>query len=196
MAVGADRVHWPGVVGVINSVIANSATPSRLRLHILTPAADQARFTAFLSCHGLTPGGAGDQLHVLGFDAGLVPVLKVQTKLTNLESPLNFARFYLHKLLPTVDKVLYLDADVVVQGDAAALYDGALAHDELCAATARKMRLGDKGVASLRSPKLLLRFRERWDRHPATLPPCYPATLLHWDSARSPEPARSVTATG
>ena len=46
----------------------------------------------------------------------------MQTKLTNLESPLNCVRFYLAELLPPgTAKVLYLDADVIVKGDAAEL---------------------------------------------------------------------------
>lgn len=98
-----------------------------------------------------------------GFAASRVPPLRVQTKLTNLESPLNFARFYLAELLPRgARKVLYLDADVIVRGDAAKLYDAALPHDELCAATLRKQALGDKGVASLKGSRLQARYRERY----------------------------------
>ena len=41
-------------------------------------------------------------------------------------SSLNYARFYLSELLEDVDKVIYLDADVVVLGDACALWDSAL----------------------------------------------------------------------
>ena len=84
-------------------------------------------------------------------------MLRVQSKLTNLESPLNFARFYMHRLFPTLRKVLYVDADVIVQGDVAELYDSSLPHDELCAATFRKQTLGQKGVASLRNEKLQAR---------------------------------------
>ena len=59
-----------------------------------------------------------------GYPAHLEPWI---AHLTNLESPLNFARFYMGELLgPGVCKVLYLDADVIVQGDAAELADLAL----------------------------------------------------------------------
>ena len=54
---------------------------------------------------------------------------------------------YMGELLgPGVCKVLYLDADVVVQGDAAELADLALPRGALCAATLRKNTLGVKGV--------------------------------------------------
>ena len=65
-------------------------------------------------------------------------------------------------LPPLTRKVLYLDADVIVQGDAVALYDSSLPNGELCAATLRKQALGDKGVASLKAPKLLKRYRQRY----------------------------------
>ena len=193
VVVGADREHWPGVVGVVNSLVANSAQDLRLRITVLAPAGLESAFCAYLRCHGLAPtcheqrsGDAsesssssttttttttttgfaefaeGERLRVVGF-AYTGPPLKVQTKLTNLESPLNFARFYLSSLLPpSAAKVLYLDADVIVQGDAAELSDRSLPQGELCAATLRKAAIGDKGVASLRGAKLGRRFRERY----------------------------------
>ena len=130
-----------------------------MRIHVLVPAGAEGPFIAFLRCHGIAPGSS---LDVLGFAPEKVPHVKVRVKLTNLESPLNFARFYLHELLPTVDKVLYLDADVVVLGDVPALLDAIVPSHELCAATSRKARLGDKGIASLKSPALQNRFEARY----------------------------------
>ncbi len=165
-----------GVVGVVNSLIANTANPSRLRIVALAPAGLEEKFCDYLRCQGLKPergkaggpSGAGPSarhrsVRVLGFSASRVPPIRVQTKLTNLESPLNFARFYLSELLPpATPKVLYLDADVIVQGDAVKLYDAYVRSDELCAATLRKQTLGDKGVASFKNERLLRRYRERY----------------------------------
>jgi hypothetical protein len=166
VVVGADREHWPGIVGVVNSVVANTAQPERLRILALSPAGREGALRAYLRCHGLRPtdGSSIDsQLQVRGFRASRVPPLRVQTKLTNLESPLNFARFYIGEMLPrAASKVLYLDADVIVKGDAVALYDASLTANELCAATMRKQTLGDKGVASLRGDKLQARFKARY----------------------------------
>ena len=166
IVVGADRVHWPGVVGVINSLIANSGSPNRLRVLALCPAGLEHAFLKYLRCHGLSPSDSeASHLRIAGFSGSRVPPLRVQTKLTNLESPLNFARFYLAELLPpSATKVLYLDADVIVAGDAAALYDSALPNDELCAATLRKTTLGAKGVASLRGERLGARYRARYGK--------------------------------
>ena len=164
VVVGADREHWPGVIGVINSLVSNSATPQRLRILALAPAGLERAFTRYLRCQGLAPADSADApLRVSGFSASRPPPLRVLTKLTNLESPLNFARFYLSELLPAgARKALYLDADVIVKGDAVALFDAALPRGELCAATLRKTTLGDKGVASLRGQKLQARFEARY----------------------------------
>ena len=162
--VGADREHWAGVIGVVNSLVANTNAPERLRILALAPAGLEKKFNKYLECHGLKPSdSSSSRLRVAGFSSDRVPPLKVRTKLTNLESPLNFARFYLHELLPrSAHKVLYLDADTIVHGDAVELYDAALPHDELCAATLRKQTLGAKGVASLKGDRLQKRFRERY----------------------------------
>ena len=101
VVVAADREQWAGVIGVINSVRRNCAQPARLRVHVVVTAGTEGAFGAFLRCHGV----AREHLEVLGFSAARLPKIKVSTLLTNLESPLNFARFYLHELLPAVPKV-------------------------------------------------------------------------------------------
>ena len=100
VVVAADREQWAGVIGVINSVRRNCAQPARLRVHVVVTAGTEGAFGAFLRCHGV----AREHLEVLGFSAARLPKIKVSTLLTNLESPLNFARFYLHELLPAVPK--------------------------------------------------------------------------------------------
>ena len=100
MVVAADREQWAGVIGVINSVRRNCAQPARLRVHVVVTAGTEGAFGAFLRCHGV----AREHLEVIGFSAARLPKIKVSTLLTNLESPLNFARFYLHELLPAVPK--------------------------------------------------------------------------------------------
>ena len=161
VVLGADREHWAGVIGVINSVRRNCAQPERLRLHVLVPEGAEQDFGEFLRCHEMEHR---ERLQVLGFDDGWLPKIKVKTQLTNLESPLNFARFYLHRLLPGVAKVLYLDADVIVQGDVAELLDRSLRGGELCAATLRKSKLGTKGVQGLKGEKLQARFERRYGK--------------------------------
>ena len=58
--------------------------------------------------------------------------------------------------------MLYLDADVIVQGDVAQLLELSLPHGELCAATLRTSTLSAKGVQGLRGDKLQARFQGRY----------------------------------
>lgn len=61
-------------------------------------------------------------------------------------------------------QVLYLDSDVIVQGDVVELLDG-VREDALCAAHHRKwQRLGGGGVTSLGGAKLQARFLARYGR--------------------------------
>lgn len=132
-------------------------------LHLVATREEEPSFRTFLTCHGLDLRPS-EGLDLVSFDKGMLPTLKVQTKLTNLESPLNFVRFYLDKLFPQLHRALYLDADVIVRGNVAELFDSILQNDQLCAATFRRMTLGDRGVASLKGEKLQSRFYERYSK--------------------------------
>ena len=74
--------------------------PARLRLHLVVLLGEEGAFRRFLRCHGLEADG--ERLTIHGFDKARLPALKVQAHLTNLESPLNFARFFLPSLLPSL----------------------------------------------------------------------------------------------
>jgi lipopolysaccharide biosynthesis glycosyltransferase len=59
----------------------------------------------------------------------------------NLASPMNYGRFYLHRMLGTVEKVVMIDVDTVVAGDITILYDSALVHNDFAlAAVARPVQ--------------------------------------------------------
>ena len=53
VVVGADREHWPGVVGVVNSVMANSAQASRLRILALAETELRTTTTTRMLLRGL-----------------------------------------------------------------------------------------------------------------------------------------------
>ncbi|KNC75462.1 hypothetical protein SARC_12013 [Sphaeroforma arctica JP610] len=88
--------------------------------------------TSLLRCHGLdavadTSADAHEDdsehwITVVGFNTDIVQdmykVYTAQNKVGNLASALNYARFYLADLLPgSVRRVIYLDVDIVVQGN-------------------------------------------------------------------------------
>ena len=55
----------------------------------------------------------------------------------HLASPANFARFIFHSLLPHISRAIYLDADVVVNGDVLLLWKQLAATDQLLVAVPR-----------------------------------------------------------
>ena len=89
----------------------------------------------------------------------------------NLASPCNFARFFLPKLLPGVRRVLYLDADVVVQADVASLFELALPAGALAAAVPRsEPHFRYKRYAARAGETFAKRYRARQVRLDGTKP--------------------------
>eukprot|EP00123_Amoebidium_parasiticum_P018405 comp24193_c2_seq1/m.44374 comp24193_c2_seq1/g.44374 ORF comp24193_c2_seq1/g.44374 comp24193_c2_seq1/m.44374 type:complete len:984 (-) comp24193_c2_seq1:240-3191(-) len=66
------------------------------------------------------------RINIMPFDPASVPAIKVWQGPQNLNNPLNFARFQLTSLFPTLEKLIYIDPDVVVQGDLCDMWDGHL----------------------------------------------------------------------
>ena len=128
--VPADAALLPGVAGLVRSAQAHAT--GRLRFLVLTPASDAHEAWRTLGCLGAA-GRAGKcsveivPLSEAWINATLLPRIRVNADPTvtgHLGSPLNFARFFLPTLLPPDARdrtVLYLDADIIVQGDVSAL---------------------------------------------------------------------------
>ena len=119
----ADEAHFHGVAAAILSIRAHSASPASLRFHLVTQPAHTEIAAAAIKCYG-----ASATVIALpeAWLAGRVRVEASANITGNLASPCNFARFFLPKLLPGVRRVLYLDADVVVQADVASLFELAM----------------------------------------------------------------------
>ena len=139
VALAADAPHLPGIAGAVNSARKHSSNPHVLRFHVITRQEEMKKAVETLRCYGLhavapgvvitphtqvSPGnqsGTEDSIEVIGLPAdwlhGRLRVLANPSITGHLDSPLNFARFYLAALLPAVQRVIYLDADIVVRAD-------------------------------------------------------------------------------
>ncbi|KAJ1463265.1 nucleotide-diphospho-sugar transferase [Pelagophyceae sp. CCMP2097] len=131
VAVAADSAHAIGILACAASIFSTAAAPDRIRLYIVVDDENDGGLRAALECALGSVRYA--QTHFKVFQ-----VARYMHNITiraprgrshgNLRSPLNFARFYLHELLPRdVEKVVYLDSDTLAVRDVAELYDGALA---------------------------------------------------------------------
>ena len=130
IVVAADAPLLPGVAGLVRS--ARAGTSASLHFHVLTPAADERIARQTLRCLDAMYERSKRHttvtirpLSATWLNATLISRIRVEADPAvtgKLSSPLNFARFFLPSLLPSgLEHVLYLDADIVVQGDLHAL---------------------------------------------------------------------------
>eukprot|EP00124_Ichthyophonus_hoferi_P005577 Ihof_evm1s847 gene=Ihof_evmTU1s847 len=73
-------------------------------------------------------------INIISYDVTKMPKIKVWQGPNNLNNPLNFARFQLTNIFPDVAKLIYLDPDVVVQGDLTEMWDTHLITNEFALA--------------------------------------------------------------
>eukprot|EP00897_Mesotaenium_endlicherianum_P000960 jgi/Mesen1/10865/ME000093S10378 len=137
LCIFSDNVLAAGVV--VNSTVSNALNPSLLVFHIVT---DNMTMPAMEAWFALSPPrGATVEVRDVGdytwLNASYVPVLKqlqdsetqsyyftasVPFRNPKYLSMLNHVRFYIPELFPGLDKIVFLDDDVVVQRDLAPLF--------------------------------------------------------------------------
>eukprot|EP00397_Hematodinium_sp_SG-2012_P026596 GEMP01027879.1.p1 GENE.GEMP01027879.1~~GEMP01027879.1.p1 ORF type:complete len:636 (+),score=143.92 GEMP01027879.1:141-2048(+) len=83
-------------------------------------------------------GGAADQNH----DDVVAKMMKMIEEAGNLNTPHNFVRFWLPTVLGFLDRVVYLDSDVIVKRDVADLYHSLDANYALAAVARTQVPLG------------------------------------------------------
>ncbi|XP_072328783.1 glycosyltransferase 8 domain-containing protein 1 isoform X3 [Scyliorhinus torazame] len=106
-----------GVIAAVNSIFRN--TRSNVVFYIVTTNDTIDHLRAWLQKEELM----GIKYKILGFDPHILKG-KVQVEGDSTEvKPLTFVRFYLPMLISGTEKAIYLDDDVIVQGDIRELYD-------------------------------------------------------------------------
>ena len=139
--VSTDATDFLGVATLLNSVHANIAPSSAqlLKVHVVLANTTREAFLQYLHCFPSFPHHL--PLDIVELDISLlegrIHVYSPYGNVGNLKSLGNFARFFFHELFPGLSKVLYLDADTVVQGDVTELWRQLLDCDKLLLATPR-----------------------------------------------------------
>lgn len=115
-----------GLLAAMNSVVSNTAEPAKLRFNITVPPEEvdffESKIRAFFSSVNFSwrvypftpPQFMKDYIH-----AKYEPM----TPIRRMSRYMQYARMFLQDIFPDVTKVLYLDADVVVLGDVATLFE-------------------------------------------------------------------------
>ncbi|KAL0443432.1 UNVERIFIED_CONTAM: putative galacturonosyltransferase 12 [Sesamum latifolium] len=115
---------------VASSLVHNSLHPEKVVLHIITDRKTYYPMQAWFSLHPLTPAIIEVKAlhHFDWFTKGKVPVLEAMEKDQKALSPkynsvMNHIRIHLPELFPSLNKVVFLDDDIVVQTDLSPLWD-------------------------------------------------------------------------
>lgn len=123
VALAADANHFAALPGAILSAVNHTSAP--FSFHVLVPPEQLASAKSALACFGVPLAAPKLAVDVLPFRPQLAAPVRVVADAAvtgNLASPLNFARFELSRLLPSLSRLLYLDADVMVQADLGELW--------------------------------------------------------------------------
>nr|XP_018681099.1 PREDICTED: probable galacturonosyltransferase 13 isoform X2 [Musa acuminata subsp. malaccensis] len=106
---------------VVNSVVGSSLEPERVVFHVIT---DKKTYPAIENHHGVRNHYLGN--HIMGANVSDNPRIfasKLQARSPKYISLLNHLRIYLPELFPKLNKVVFLDDDVVIQRDLSPLWE-------------------------------------------------------------------------
>lgn len=141
VVMAGDVAILPGLTVAVSSLLNATRHPHRIRLHVLTTVSDRAIVSAMLDCALSRTKRAS--VEVLTFQApeyiftGRAP--------SRLATELNYARLFLPHIFGASGKMIYLDADVIVNGDVVDLHDAALKQSDCAVAAvprgAQRLRL-------------------------------------------------------
>ncbi|CAE7948194.1 GATL10 [Symbiodinium sp. KB8] len=142
----SDENQVEGVQASVASVVSATASPDELTIHIIVQARSlntfKERFGIRPECHA-TVSVTGVLIKVHSVEGQLIEkaVAKVSSNLRKergaIDTPENFARFYMHLILERA-VVIYLDADTIVQADLAELRKQLLASGKTIGFVARE----------------------------------------------------------
>ena len=136
VVVAGSGSHALGVVACVRSVFEGAL--NAVQVHVIVQKKDVSDFSAALRC--ALP--QKDWRVVPWEDQRVARLVSVRHgKKGYLAHALNYARFYLRDILPTVEKALWLDSDTVVVGDITSMVHNALTRgSNAVAAVAREKK--------------------------------------------------------
>lgn len=127
--------HFAGLLVSMISVVTHAVDAARIIFHVLTHPKDKPAWPRFLCVFHLEmarfPSQPGLELHPVSSVLGKVyiPYSKVsQREDLTTQLSLLFAKFELHDYLPSANRALFLDADVIVKTDLRPVYSMQMRH--------------------------------------------------------------------
>lgn len=120
----SDRHQFVGALALIRSAVVNTRHPRKLSFHLLTGKGESGALLACLRRAFPDPVFRYEVEEFLPTPVMERYIRVAEGGLCNVpyrSAALNCSRFYLAEVFPELDKIVYLDADIVVQGDLADL---------------------------------------------------------------------------
>lgn len=118
VAISGDRAVLPGLAVAASSLLNATRFPERVQVHVITSRRDEPIVRALLKC-------VRAPVNVVPFQTPSLEVAAITPP--RLTADMNYARLFLPELFGHfTDKVVYLDADVIVDGDVVELYESAV----------------------------------------------------------------------
>ncbi|KAE9458185.1 hypothetical protein C3L33_09913, partial [Rhododendron williamsianum] len=113
---------------VASSLVRNSLHPNKVVLHIITDRKTHSPMQAWFSLHPLTPAiiefrGGSSAIVANNTEKPKVIAAKLQALSPKYNSLMNHIRIHLPELFPSLNKVVFLDDDIVIQTDLSPLWD-------------------------------------------------------------------------
>jgi lipopolysaccharide biosynthesis glycosyltransferase len=120
-----DRMHFIGILAALRSIVSNAARPRDLSFHLVVGAEESSELArAIGEC--FPERELRYRIREFRPSPFLEEYIRAGRELTYAaytSSVMNFARFYLSELYPELGKYIYLDADLIVRGDVAELFE-------------------------------------------------------------------------
>lgn len=143
VCITSDQNTLGGMIALVNSIHSN--TKHKVFFHLVVDAESKDHLRVWIETTKLKD----ISYQIIVFPESWVKgKIKVRSGRKDLAKPMNYARYYLPRLLPDVKgRILYIDDDSIVQGDIKELYDMKLTNDNLvafsseCSSAARRLTL-------------------------------------------------------
>ncbi|XP_014661798.1 PREDICTED: glycosyltransferase 8 domain-containing protein 1-like [Priapulus caudatus] len=129
IVIASDKVTLPGAIATINSIVQH--TNHSVKFYLATSHQSYDHYRAWLANTKLR----NVQRLIRIFNEDLVKgKIKVRGGREVLGSPMNYARYFAPQLFPEIrGRMVYIDDDIIVQGDIAELYNTDLGEGHLAA---------------------------------------------------------------
>lgn len=132
VAMTLDKPYLRGSVAAVHSVLKHASCPENIFFHFIVSAADYSSTELNRLVRSTFPSL---NFKLYPFDSNQVQNLISTSIRSALEQPLNYARTYLADILePCVDRVIYLDSDLIVVDDISKLWNITLSRSRVIGA--------------------------------------------------------------